>query len=112
MSRDALKDAFIAGWNASYGTNPDLSFHAKRAAFDAWYESAIETLGRSPSTDATSDGWIEWDGSADMPPGLSDWTMMDVRFGTGTVDRDDAEKWNWRHVNDDEFDIVAYRVTR
>lgn len=107
MSRDALKDAFIAGWNmreASYG--PDAR---PLALFDAWYTNTLDTLER-----ANPDGWIEWDGSADMPPGLSGDTPVVVRCRNGgEVDDWTAGRWNWSGNGvSHQHQIIAYRVVR
>lgn len=44
MTKDALRDAFAAGWNIgkSSGGGPDH-------AFDIWYQNALDTLDRSPT---------------------------------------------------------------
>lgn len=163
MSRDALKDAFIAGWYVGQAGGESAI-----ADFNLWYTNTLETLNRATSdfqmkaghfyetvcgnrvgpmawvddnlwtsmqignrrnwrddgtcinctemnivrdsTHANLDGWIEWDGSADMPPGLSGDTMVDVRFGSGTIDRVDAGFLYWGRDIDGGAAVTAYRV--
>lgn len=101
MSRDSLRDAFVAGWNAGRPGSTRLA----EQAFTEWYTDVLTTLDRSPSE------WIDWDGSADLPPGVEPDTLVEVQIA-GDVDKDKAERWNWEHVGDRLYDITAYKVVR
>lgn len=108
MTHTALRDAFIAGYHAceNHAPNDIPSDQDIVRKFDHWYQSALTTLDRSPSE------WIEWDGSADMPPGVEPDTLVEVKFGGDVRDEDLVERWYWRHVGDGSVDIHAYRVVR
>lgn len=52
--------------------------------------------------------WIEWHGG--MQP-VGDSTNVETELRDGSVDRDPAAYWDWRHSSiDPDSDIVRYRV--
>lgn len=137
MSKDALRDAFVAGWNGGRKGPTRLADNA----FDEWYQNALDTLDRSPtiigidlaapgsdmhvcgiiSTDGPltftpikDDGWLAWDGSLDYPTDVSASTIVDVKMRGGFIDHGSrAGIWEWRFRQADaNANIVAYRVIK
>lgn len=106
MTMDALRDAFMAGWSKRGENGADR--YGAEAAFSDWYSNALATLDRAPATD--DDGWIPWDGSADIPPGLTIDDHVEVRFKSGTIDCARVGLWYWKHNIVEDAGISAYRV--
>jgi len=119
MTRQALEDAYIAGFNDGRDSvgkvaDDDAATHCL-LGFDGWWSNALGTLNRAPSSVPDDDGWIAWDGSLDYPP-VANETTVEVRFGSGNVSRrrGQAVEWGWRWSmkTPQAFDIIAYRVVK
>lgn len=122
MSRQAIEDAYIAGFNDGRDSvgkvaDNDVNTHCM-LGFDGWYQKSLDTLDRSPITaNADVDGWIPWDGSARLPHDLTHDTIVQIRFGSGQVSKciDRAGDWGWTwdsNMSPSEFHIIAYRVVK
>lgn len=121
MTRQALEDAYIAGFLDGRDSVDKVSGDAAAThcllGFDGWYANTLDTLNRAASSVPDPDGWITWDGSGNRPAGVDKDFIVQVRFGSGKVSEriDRAGDWGWRWRYDGEpsaFDIVAYRVVK
>ena len=52
------------------------------------------------------DDWIEWSGGVQPVPRDQ---YVEVRFKCGPVGLDNADAFDWHHINDGS-DIIAYRI--
>lgn len=117
MSRQAIEDAYIAGFNEGRDSvgkvaDNDVNTHCM-LGFDGWYAKSLETLDRSPVA-ADADGWIAWDGTLDYPTDVSASTIVDVKMRGGFVDlgnRAGSWVWLWTQANVNA-NIIAYRVQK
>lgn len=117
MSRQAIEDAYIAGFNDGRDSvgkvaDNDVITHCM-LGFDGWYAKSLETLDRSPIA-ADADGWIAWDGTLDYPPDVTRNTVVDIKTRRGLVNGGNfASVWQWRFRQVDPQDnIIAYRVQK
>jgi hypothetical protein len=62
--------------------------------------------------DKTMDaGWIEWNGVGETPA-LPMSTLVEARFGDGSVLVNTVGAWDWAHYGVAACDIVAYRAVK
>lgn len=111
MSRDALRDAYNAGYEQALD---DSGGQCRRPddSFDQWWQRSVDTLDRSPA----DDDWVYWDGSAKYPPGLRPYDRVKYKslidgqtcFYTQSLLVQDL-RWTWA---EGVANITAYKVVK
>lgn len=114
---DALHDLIEESIGVTY--NDDAGFHCIEVGdVKTFIERHIDEIIRIVKGNATvstlDDGWIsnEGNGFGDYPVGVSGSTLVHIKYRNGWTDHGYANNWNlsWRSTDNDELDIIAYRV--